>query len=49
MLRKWGEAAVLAMQALGQAALSGRLRGELLHPAEQERTKPEGQIFGNVI
>ena len=38
-----------AMWALGRGPLSGRLRDRLPHPAEQERMKPEGQIFGNVI
>lgn len=37
------------MRALGTGSLSGRLRDKQFHLAEQERMKPEGQIFGNAI
>ena len=43
------KAEVEARQALGPGSLSAGLRDKLSHPAEQERKKPEGQIFGNVI
>lgn len=43
------KAEVEARQVPGQGSLPAGLRDKLSHPAEQERKKPEGQIFGNVI